>query len=62
MVGVCILLEKNIGPPTKAMYHGGSFSVDTNPQISYENIFIVECFKLKEESIICFPCCPGMDV
>ena len=32
MIGVCILLEKNIGPLTKAMYHGGSFSLDINPQ------------------------------
>src|SRR6187399_764651 len=54
---VCILLEKNIGPPTKAMYHGGSFSLDINPQ-SLMRI----CLCIKEESIIYFLCCPGMDV
>jgi hypothetical protein len=32
MVRACILLEKNIGPLTKAMIHGGNFSLDNNPQ------------------------------
>ena len=54
---ICILLEKNIGPPTKAMHHGGSFSLDLNPQ-SLMRI----CLCIKEESIIYFLCCPGMDV
>ena len=39
------------------MYHGGSFSLDINPQ-SLMRI----CLSIKEESIIYFLCCPGMDV
>ena len=51
------IVEKNIVPPTKAMYHGGSFSLDLNPQ-SLMRI----CLCIEEESIIYFLCCPGMDV
>ena len=39
------------------MYHGGSFSLDINPQ-SLMRI----CLCIQEESIIYFLCCPGMDV
>lgn len=44
------------------MYHGGSFSLDINPQSLMRILFVVECLSIKEESIICFLCCPGMDV
>ena len=47
------MLEKNIGPLTKAMNHGGSFSLDTNPQSLMRILFVVECLCIKEESIIC---------
>ena len=56
------MLEKNIGPLTKAMNHGGSFSLDINPQSLMRILSVVECLSIKEESIICFLCCPGMDV
>jgi hypothetical protein len=56
------MLEKNIGQPTKAMYHGGSFSLDIQPQSLMRILTVVECLTLKEESIICCLCCPGMDV
>ena len=58
----CILLEKNIGPLTKAMIHGGSFSLDKKPQSIMRILSVVECLCIKEESIICCLCCPGMDV
>ena len=35
-IRICILLEKNIGPPTEAMLHGGCFSWTLNPQVSIE--------------------------
>jgi hypothetical protein len=57
------MLEKNIGPLTKAMYHGGSFSLDIQPQSLMRILTIVECLSIKkEDSIICCLCCPGMDV
>ena len=63
MVGACILLEKNIGPLTKAMIHGGSFSFGQYPQSHMRKLLIVvTCLCIKEESIICCLCCPGMDV
>ena len=56
------MLEENIGPLTKAMNHGGSFSLDINPQSLMRILSVVECLCIKEESIICFLCCLGMDV
>ena len=32
-IGVCILLEKNIGPPTKAMFTWWKFQLDKSPNI-----------------------------
>ena len=47
MVWVCILLEKNIGPLTKAMIHGGSFSLDIQPQSLMRILTVVECLSIK---------------
>ena len=58
----CIMLEKNIGPLTKAMIHGGSFSFGHISSISYEKINFCYMLMHKEESIVCCLCCPGMDV
>src|SRR5215203_3476667 len=38
------------------------FSLDINPQSLMRILSVVECLCIKEESIICFLCCPGMDV
>ena len=62
MVRACILLEKNIGPLTKAMIHGGSFSFGQYPQSQMRKLIVATCLCIKEESIICCLCCPGMDV
>jgi hypothetical protein len=41
------MLEKNIGPLTKAMYHGGSFSLDIQPQSLMRILTVVECLSIK---------------
>ena len=42
-IGVCILLEKNIGPPTEAMFSWWKFQVDKIlKNLKWDNI-IVEC-------------------
>ena len=44
------MLEKNIGPLTKAMYHGGSFSLDIQPQSLMRILTVVECLSIKKRS------------
>ena len=41
------MLEKNIGPLTKAMNHGGSFSLDIKPQSLMRILSVVECLSIK---------------
>ena len=43
-IGACILLEKNIGPPTLShVSHGGGFSYTKSLKISNEINIVDEC-------------------